>query len=947
MHNVLIHPSGDCTEDGATLVGETSPATYTVTDADVASGSITFACDVGSHCESGMILTFQVDSGRGDDTGRDETDQSLPFCAGDCHTTQPGAMTCYDCLAGQFCPTDCICGQDCCGMVTEGGHPQIDGCPDSEDMTAPCFHWAHGCSAQGPDCANFDCDSAVGSEAEYAFCCTDSTSDPAVPGGDGSEGHVLCPGLPAQDFCDCGGDCTFQPAFCACAEAQAPECCGGGGGGGAVFPVGDTAACEECVAACYPCSGLTYECSQTPGCPAEHGCDSSDFASWQFFQDPDSVEESQREQMAAGATACREACEASPECGGDACGACHMTCEGDYDMFHPCDMCHMGCPEDGSDPACHEACDAGADCFDLCGACHESCPGDESGESCRQACDAGPECGGDECEACYSVCADDDEGCRGACDALPSCAGYVACDTCMAACVDEQDETDQACQDTCMLGPDCADAMPPGMLAEQCHRMCDITTMSCFSGMGTCDGCHAGCEISLGMMGVDPSGPMGMECHEGCESDPAVCVGGWPARDQIQEYCPQHLSDCELDETCMGEFYDMFELMLEAGPDAFMSARPQSELFNELAVCVIGKGEDVCASEIRGCWHDDSCHSDMESPSVPTPGNPLMDAVMGCRFARDPCDPYACWLDEGCSYVEFALGEELKWCSDQCWVAYENSGQTEHAANAANACEVACHHEYEGVVHEWLDEGLSPESLALFELLRECRQHTEESPVAQPVNSEEDTAFFDEIMTGGQGPGSADAMMGLLFVVAIDIGFRCPFVPDACANMPDVCVDCDVAGAGDGCVGDDGTPAAGCNVRESFVDAVFSEENGHERYLNARCEFQGWNSTEAECVAGETNEAGEQEPGPCEWSGGSCTPTAAAVAGMGAAFSAVQPDCSDGCTCTEEDTRLVTEGLLFNSTVTAGCLACLMDAGEDEGRVRECLGPVDDGPPEW
>ena len=58
MHNVFVHPSGDCTEDGATLVGDTSPATYTVTDADVASGSITFACDVGSHCESGMIQTF-------------------------------------------------------------------------------------------------------------------------------------------------------------------------------------------------------------------------------------------------------------------------------------------------------------------------------------------------------------------------------------------------------------------------------------------------------------------------------------------------------------------------------------------------------------------------------------------------------------------------------------------------------------------------------------------------------------------------------------------------------------------------------------------------------------------------------------------------------------------------------------------------------------------------
>ena len=455
---MFVHPSGDCTEDGATLVGDTSPATYTVTDADVASGSITFACDVGSHCESGMILTFQVDSSRGDDAGRDETDQFLPFCAGGCSTVQPGAMTCFDCLAGQFCPTDCICGQDCCGIVAEASPlGQIDGCPDSEDMTAPCFHWAHGCSAQGPVCANFDCDSAVGSEAVYAFCCTDSASDPAVPGGDGSE--EAC----ANEAAACTGDseCAAlgmpmmasmmsgqQPpaelvALCTANALCAPlmGCLTGGGPPGgddtAVFPVGDTAACEECLAACYPCRGLTWECSQTPGCPAEHGCDSSDFATWQFFQDPDSVEESQREQIAAGATACREACEATPECGGDACGTCHMTC-GDGD---PCRMCHMSCPVDGSDPACHEACDATA-CLDPCSACHESCPEDGSDPVCHDACDAGPDCGGHECDLCHMSCADDDEPCHGACDALPSCAGYVACDTCMAACVDEHDETD-------------------------------------------------------------------------------------------------------------------------------------------------------------------------------------------------------------------------------------------------------------------------------------------------------------------------------------------------------------------------------------------------------------------------------------------------------------------------------------------------------------------------
>ena len=174
---MFVHPSGDCTEDGATLVGDASPATYTVTDADVASGSVTFACDVGSHCESGMILTFMVDS----------------------------------------------------------------------------------------------------------------TSDPAVPGGDGSE--EAC----ANEAAACTGDseCAAlgmpmmasmmsgqQPpaelvALCTANALCAPlmGCLTGGGPPGgddmAVFPVGDTAACEECLAACYPCRGLTWECSQTPGCPAE------------------------------------------------------------------------------------------------------------------------------------------------------------------------------------------------------------------------------------------------------------------------------------------------------------------------------------------------------------------------------------------------------------------------------------------------------------------------------------------------------------------------------------------------------------------------------------------------------------------------------------------------------------------------------------------------------
>lgn len=69
-HNVFIHPSGDCTEDGAITVGLTSPATYTFTEADVGS-SLFFACDIGGHCESGQHITVNVVAAAvdGDDEG--------------------------------------------------------------------------------------------------------------------------------------------------------------------------------------------------------------------------------------------------------------------------------------------------------------------------------------------------------------------------------------------------------------------------------------------------------------------------------------------------------------------------------------------------------------------------------------------------------------------------------------------------------------------------------------------------------------------------------------------------------------------------------------------------------------------------------------------------------------------------------------------------------------
>mmetsp|Transcript_2736 Transcript_2736/g.6886 ORF Transcript_2736/g.6886 Transcript_2736/m.6886 type:complete len:193 (+) Transcript_2736:201-779(+) len=58
FHNVYIHPTGDCSKDGAILVGDQSGAEYTFTADDI--GTVTFACDVGQHCKYGQIITYDV-----------------------------------------------------------------------------------------------------------------------------------------------------------------------------------------------------------------------------------------------------------------------------------------------------------------------------------------------------------------------------------------------------------------------------------------------------------------------------------------------------------------------------------------------------------------------------------------------------------------------------------------------------------------------------------------------------------------------------------------------------------------------------------------------------------------------------------------------------------------------------------------------------------------------
>ena len=61
-HNVYIHPTGDCEESGRVLVGDRGgPAPYTFT-ADDGGKTTTFACDIGSHCEIGQMVSFAVEA---------------------------------------------------------------------------------------------------------------------------------------------------------------------------------------------------------------------------------------------------------------------------------------------------------------------------------------------------------------------------------------------------------------------------------------------------------------------------------------------------------------------------------------------------------------------------------------------------------------------------------------------------------------------------------------------------------------------------------------------------------------------------------------------------------------------------------------------------------------------------------------------------------------------
>ena len=52
-----------------------------------------------------------------------------------------------------------------------------------------------------------------------------TTFPPTVPPATIPSTSVLCAGQIESNYCDCGGDCTANPSFCACDEAQTKTCC--------------------------------------------------------------------------------------------------------------------------------------------------------------------------------------------------------------------------------------------------------------------------------------------------------------------------------------------------------------------------------------------------------------------------------------------------------------------------------------------------------------------------------------------------------------------------------------------------------------------------------------------------------------------------------------------------------------------------------------------------
>ena len=224
--------------------------------------------------------------------------------------------------------------------------------------------------------------------------------------------------------------------------------------------------------------------------------------------------------------------------------------------------------------------------------------------------------------------------------------------------------------------------------------------------------------------GPDPCGECYNECHnfnddESCYTncDNTACA---PTHAEVQEDCPQQVSDCEADSTCAAELGNMFSAWTTG-------ARPrptQSGLFNELAICMFTEGDDECEHEIRNCWFDDDCFQEVENSKTPSPGNANVEGMASCFFGQESCDAYACWLDDGCRYLEFELHEQLApWeCQDNCWDDYDYENHDDAVYDAATACMYACDHAYDRAYRN-ATAGVGPEARVLYELLDDCRLH--------------------------------------------------------------------------------------------------------------------------------------------------------------------------------------------------------------------------------
>jgi hypothetical protein len=149
-HNVYVHPSGTCDDANAILVGSSSPAVYTFTSDDV--GDVVFACDVGSHCESGQIVTFTVSAGSVDCTGTangNAVEDACGVCEGD-------NSSCADCAG----TANGNAVEDACG-VCEGDSSSCADCAGTANGNA--VEDACGvCDGDGSSCADTDCGSHPG-----------------------------------------------------------------------------------------------------------------------------------------------------------------------------------------------------------------------------------------------------------------------------------------------------------------------------------------------------------------------------------------------------------------------------------------------------------------------------------------------------------------------------------------------------------------------------------------------------------------------------------------------------------------------------------------------------------------------------------------------------------------------------------------------------------------